>query len=128
MLKKQWKKLANYVLALPLLAVTGLAQAAPAADAKHASIGSMLWLPLILIAVFYFLIIRPQNKRQREQKELMDQIALGDEVMTNSGILGKITRLRDSYIAISISKDTEVIISRGAVSQVLPKGTMEGIN
>ena len=55
-------------------------------------------------------------------------ISLGDEVMTNSGILGRITRLRDSYIVISVSKETEMTISRAAVTQVLPKGTIESIN
>ncbi len=135
MLKKQLKKLASGAVALSALVVTGLAQAAettaakaaPAA-AKHASIGSMIWLPLILIAIFYFLIIRPQNKRQREQKELMNSVTMGDEVMTNSGILGRITRLRDNYLVISVSKETEMTISRGAVAQVLPKGTIDSIN
>jgi preprotein translocase subunit YajC len=58
----------------------------------------------------------------------MNQIALGDEVMTNSGILGRITRLRDNYIVINIAKDTEMTISRSSVSQVLPKGTLESIH
>lgn len=133
MLKKLLKKIASGTVALSALAVTGLAQAAEATKAaapaaKHGSIGSMIWLPLILIAIFYFLIIRPQNKRQREQKELMSSVTLGDEVMTNSGILGRITRLRDNYLVISVSKETEMTISRGAVSQVLPKGTIDSIN
>lgn len=127
MLKKVYRKL----IALPLMAVTGFAQAAAekaAPAAKHASIGSLIWMPLILIAIFYLLIIRPQSKRQKEQKNLMEQISLGDEVVTNAGILGKITRLRDDFIVISVAKETEITISRTAVAQVLPKGTMDGIN
>jgi len=120
------KKIVSGLSALSVWAMAGLAQAAEATKAaapaaKHTSLGSMIWMPLILIAIFYFLIIRPQNKRQREQKELMNQITLGDEVITNSGILGRITRLRDSYIVISVSKETEMTISRAAVTQVLHK-------
>lgn len=135
MLKKLQKKLASTVVALSSLVATTVTcaaetikAAAPAPDAKHASGGMMIWMPLILIAIFYFLIIRPQSKRQKQQRELISQIALGDEVITNSGILGKITRLRDEYIVINIAKDTEVTLSRTAVSQVLPKGTMDSIN
>lgn len=135
MLKKLQKKLASTVVALSsLVAITStyaaetIKAAAPVSDAKHAGGGMMIWMPLILIAIFYFLIIRPQSKRQKQQRELISQIALGDEVMTNSGILGKITRLRDEYIVINIAKDTEVTLSRAAVSQVLPKGTIDSIN
>jgi preprotein translocase subunit YajC len=133
MLKKMSKKVASVAVALSSVAAAGLAQAAEAGKAaapaaKHSGLGGMIWMPLILIAIFYFLIIRPQNKRQRQQKELMNQIALGDEVMTNSGILGRISRLRDSYIVINVAKDTEMTISRSAINQVLPKGTMDSIN
>jgi preprotein translocase subunit YajC len=133
MLKKQLNKIKGLVLGLSSFFINGFTQAdqAPSAAApavKHAGLGGMIWMPLILIAIFYFLIIRPQNKRQREQRELMNQIALGDEVMTNSGILGRITRLRDNYIVINIAKDTEMTISRSSVSQVLPKGTLESIH
>jgi preprotein translocase subunit YajC len=134
MFRKLLKKLTSALVILQLLAMAGLTQASEAVAAsastdKHAGFsGGMIWMPLILIAVFYFLIIRPQNKRQRDQKELMGQITLGDEVMTSSGILGKITRLRDSYIVISVAKETEMTIARSAVSQVLPKGTIDSIN
>lgn len=138
MIKKTLKastRACRYLVALPLLFVAKLSLAAPEAaaaaastPAKHGSVGSMIWLPLILIAVFYFLIIRPQNKRQREHKNLMKDVSMGDEVMTNAGILGKITRLRDSYIVLSVSKDQEMTFSRNAISQVLPKGTIESIN
>jgi preprotein translocase subunit YajC len=134
MLKKLLKQVTSSLSVLSLLAITGLAQATETTQAvtqtdKHpGSAGYMVWLPLILIATFYFLMIRPQNKRQRDQKELLNQITLGDEVMTTSGILGKIIRLRDNYIVLSVNKQTEITISRSAVSQVLPKGTIDSIN
>lgn len=121
------KKAKKIVLSLPLLVLTGFAQAAAEA-AKPQPAGSMLWLPLILVAVFYFLIIRPQNKRQREQKELTESVALGDEVMMASGIVGKVTRMRDDYVVVSVNKESEITFSRSAVTQVLPKGTIDGIN
>ena len=120
------KKIKVSLLSLPLLALVDFAQAAEAAKPQGA--GSMLWLPLILVAVFYFLIIRPQNKRQKEQKELTASVGLGDEVMTASGIIGKVTRLRDDYVVISINKENEITFSRSAITQVLPKGTIEGLN
>lgn len=121
------KKMKAGLLSLPLLALVDFAQAAETA-AQPQSAGGMLWLPLILVAVFYFLIIRPQSKRQREQKELTESVSLGDEVMMASGIIGKITRLRDNYVVVSVNKMNEITFSRSAISQVLPKGTIDDIN
>ena len=101
-----------------------MAQAAPAGSTQRGLI-SMLPMLLIFVAVFYFLIIRPQSKRAKEQKQLMDSMQLGDEVLTNGGIVGKIVKLRDSYITVLIAKETEVMLQKNAVATILPKGTLE---
>ena len=85
-------------------------------------------LPLILIfAVFYFLLIRPQNKRQKEQKEMVANLSVGDEVVTAGGVLGKITEIKDQFAQVQIADGVEIKIQRHTISAVMPKGTMKGI-
>jgi preprotein translocase subunit YajC len=104
------------------------AQAAPAAtvgatDSIFGSLGSML--PLILMfVVLYFVMIRPQMKRQKEAKAMVDALAKGDEVMTVGGFLGKITKLGESYVTLEVANGVELQVQRVAVVQVLPKGTV----
>ena len=86
------------------------------------------FLPIILMfVVLYFLMIRPQMKRQKEQKAMMDALAKGDEVVTSGGMLGRITKVADGYITIEVSEGTEVIVQKGAVTTLLPKGTIKGL-
>ncbi len=88
------------------------------------SLGSML--PLILMfVVLYFVMIRPQMKRQKEHKAMVEAIAKGDEVVIGGGMLGKVSRLSDSFIHVEIANGVEVQIQRTAVVQVLPKGTVK---
>ncbi len=83
-------------------------------------------LPLILIfVVFYFLLIRPQSKRAKEHKAMVEALSKGDEVVTAGGILGKITGVSDHYAVVQIADNTEIKIQKGSVSQVVPKGTFE---
>lgn len=87
-------------------------------------------LPLILMfVVLYFLMIRPQMKRQKAHRNLVSNLAKGDEVITSGGFLGKISKVNDNYITIELtsldSKPVEVILQRQAVSSVLPKGTIK---
>lgn len=96
------------------------------AHPQHAGF-SMLAMPLIILAVFYFLAIRPQMKKQREHKSLLNEITIGDEVITSAGIIGKITKLREQYIVLNVSGGQELTFSRQAISQILPKGTIDGI-
>ena len=101
------------------------AQAAPAAgaDSMFGGIGSML--PLILMfVVLYFVMIRPQMKRQKEAKAMIDALAKGDEVVTTGGMLGKIAKIGESYLTVEIANGVEIQVQRGAVVQVLPKGTV----
>ncbi len=81
-------------------------------------------LPLVVIfALFYFLLIRPQQKRAKQHKEMVAALAKGEEVVTNGGLLGKVIDVDDNFITLEISSDLNVKIQRQAVSQVMPKGT-----
>jgi preprotein translocase subunit YajC len=105
---------------------TAFAQTAPA-PAAGASASSTLFslLPLVLMfVVLYFIMIRPQMKRQKEHKAMIEALAKGDEVVTAGGLLGKVSKLGDSYLHIEAG-NTEVMVQRTAVVQVLPKGTIK---
>lgn len=98
------------------------AWAAPAQEAP----GLASFLPLIILfAVFYFLLIRPQLKQAKQHKTLVSALAKGDEIATNGGLLGKIKEVGDNFIVVEIAKDTDVKIQRAAVSVVMPKGTLK---
>ncbi len=89
-------------------------------------------LPLILMfVVLYFLMIRPQMKRQKEHRNLVANLSKGDEVITAGGILGKITKVHDNYINVEIAdladKPVEILVQRASVTSVLPKGTIKAI-
>lgn len=89
-------------------------------------------LPIILMfVVLYFLMIRPQMKRQKEHRNLVAGLSKGDEVITAGGLLGKVTKVDDSYITIEVSmsgdKPVEVLMQRTSVTSVLPKGTIKAL-
>ena len=88
------------------------------------SLSSMLPLVLMFV-VLYFVMIRPQMKRQKEHRTMVEALAKGDEVATAGGVLGKVTRLGDVYLGVEIAPGTEVTLQRSAVVQVLPKGTIK---
>lgn len=101
------------------------AQAAPGGE--NALMGM---LPIILMfVILYFLMIRPQMKRQKEHRNLVAALAKGDEVITSGGLLGKISKVSDNYITIEVGslsdKPVEVLVQRTAVANVLPKGTIK---
>ena len=86
----------------------------------------MSMLPLVLMfVVLYFVMIRPQMKRQKEHRTMVDALAKGDEVATAGGVLGKVTKLGEIYIGVEIANGIEVQVQRSAVVQVLPKGTIK---
>ncbi|MCB1740269.1 MAG: preprotein translocase subunit YajC [Gammaproteobacteria bacterium] len=78
-----------------------------------------------MFAVFYFLLIRPQQKRQKEHKAMIDALAKGEEVITNGGLLGKVTDLNDNFITLEIAKGAEVKVQRHAIANIVPKGTIK---
>jgi preprotein translocase subunit YajC len=88
--------------------------------------GLMSFLPLIVIfAVFYFMLIRPQMKRSKEHKQLVSQLSKGDEVITNGGLLGKITDVSDSFVTLELADNLQIKLQRSAVANVMPKGTIK---
>ena len=100
-----------------------MAQAAPAAEQADQI---MSFLPLIILfVIFYFLLIRPQQKKAKEHTALVSSLKKGDEVITSGGILGKITETGENYVTVTIAENTDVKIQRQAVSTVLPKGTLK---
>lgn len=88
--------------------------------------GLLSFLPLIVIfVVFYFLLIRPQMKRAKEHKLLVAGLAVGDEVVTNGGLLGKVTHLGESFITVEVADNVKIKLQRHAVAGVMPKGTIK---
>ena len=88
---------------------------------------SFVVLFVLFILFFYFGIWRPQNKRAKEQRSLMETLAKGDEVVTVGGILGRLTNVTDNYITLSIANNVEVHMQKSSVASVLPKGTLKSI-
>ena len=103
-----------------------LAEGAASAPPSPGLVPNLFLLGGFLL-IFYFLILRPQNKRQKEHKALIDNLAKGDEVVTNGGLLGKITKVDDDYAVIDIADKVEIKIQKPAISATLPKGTLKAI-
>ena len=107
---------------------SAFAQTAPAAAAGGGDMMSQLtgMLPLVLMfVVLYFVMIRPQMKKQKEHKAMVDALAKGDEVVTAAGMLGKVSKIGDVYIGVELANGVEIQMQRAAVAQVLPKGTVK---
>ena len=85
-----------------------------------------LIFPIALIVIFYFLLIRPQQKRAKEHKKLVSNLSKGDEVLTSGGFVGRITDVGDAYANLELAEGLEVRLQKSAVAQVLPKGAMKG--
>ena len=86
----------------------------------------MSMLPLVLMfVVLYFVMIRPQMKKTKEHRAMIDALAKGDEVATAGGVLGKVSKLSDSYVTLEVAAGVEIQIQRSAVVQVLPKGSIK---
>ena len=100
------------------------ASTAAAGGDMQSSLMSMLPLVLMFV-VLYFVMIRPQMKKQKEHKAMIEAIAKGDEVVTAGGILGKVSKLGDSFVGLEVANGVEVQIQRSAVVQVLPKGSIK---
>ncbi len=102
------------------------AQAATDAAAGGSAGGLMQFVPLILMfGVLYFVMIRPQMKRQKEHKSMIDALAKGDEVVIGGGILGRVSKLGDNVLHLEVANGVEIQVQRQAVVQVLPKGTFK---
>ena len=109
-----------------MLIPSAFAQAAGGAPAGDA--GMMGFLPIIaMFVLLYFLMIRPQMKRAKEQKQMVEALQKGDEVITAGGVVGRITKMGDAYISLEIASGTEINVQRTAVQTLLPKGTLKSI-
>ena len=117
--------------ARPLFGMPRPMFASPAyAQAAGASQGDLLttMLPMVAIfVVFYFLLIRPQQKKAKEHRAMLESLEKGNEIVTAGGIVGRITRLHDPYVTVEIAPNTEITVQRQAVTQLLPKGTMKAL-
>ncbi|CAD5375237.1 SecYEG protein translocase auxillary subunit [Rubrivivax sp. A210] len=104
-----------------------IAQTAPAAAAGGDAQSSLLsMLPLVLMfVVLYFIMIRPQMKKQKEHKAMIEAVAKGDEVVIAGGVLGRVSKLGETYIHVEVAKEVELQVQRVAIVQVLPKGTFK---
>ena len=101
---------------------------AQTAGASGAAGGLMSFLPIILMfVVLYFLMIRPQMKRQKEQQAMIAALAKGDEVITAGGILGKVSKVTEAYVTVEVADGTEVVMQKASVTMLLPKGTIKSI-
>ncbi|NOX08011.1 MAG: preprotein translocase subunit YajC [Gammaproteobacteria bacterium] len=99
-----------------------MAAAAPAEQSDPI----MTFLPLIVIfVIFYFMLIRPQSKRAKEHKQMVEALQKGAEVVTNGGVLGKITAVGDNFMTLKIADGVEIRVQRQSVSQLMPKGTIK---
>ena len=106
---------------------SAFAQTAPAAAAggdMQSTLMSMLPL-LLMFAVLYFVMIRPQMKKQKEHRTMIEALAKGDEIVTAGGLLGKVSKIGDAYLSVELAAGVEVQMQRQAVVQVLPKGTLK---
>ena len=104
------------------------AEAGRAATHPHGSFLSMLWLPLLIVLVFYFLLIRPQSKRAKEHKNLLQNLAVGDEIVSAGGIVGKVMKLKEGFVVLEIMKGVEITVQKNSIAQVLPKGTLDSLD
>lgn len=103
------------------------AMAQDAAAEAPSMLGSLL--PLILIVViFWFLLIRPQMKRNKQHRELVAGLSVGDEVVTAGGMLGKITEVGESFVSLELADGVTIKVQRHSIAQVVPKGTFESAN
>jgi preprotein translocase subunit YajC len=99
------------------------AQAAPSGDPGYIGL-----LPIVLMFVLlYFLMIRPQMKRAKESKRMIEALQKGDEVVTAGGVVGRITKMGDAYISLEIAPNTEINVQKASVQVLLPKGTLKSL-
>ena len=111
-------------LLLSLFIGTAAAQdAAPAASSP--SLINAMFLPVMLIVVFYFLLIRPQQKKQKEHKAMVDTLAVGTEIVTGGGVLGKVTEVGEQFVTVEIADGVNIKVQRHSIGAILPKDTIK---
>lgn len=102
------------------------AQAADSAGAAANPFGQLIMLA-VFIGLMYFLLIRPQTKRQKEHRDLISSLNTGDEVLTSGGMMGKIIEINEQFITLAIANNVEIMLQKPAITGVLPKGTLKNL-
>jgi preprotein translocase subunit YajC len=100
---------------------------APQLSGFQQILASPLFLIAVMVPMFYFLAIRPQMKRAKEAREMLGKLAKGDEAVTTGGLAGKITAIGENYVTLEIADKVEVKVQKGAITTVLPKGTLKNL-
>jgi preprotein translocase subunit YajC len=95
-----------------------------AAPAPQGGFG-MLLFPIVLIAIMYFLMIRPQMKRQKEHQSMLGKLSRGDEVLTSGGVAGVVSDIGDNFVTVEVADNVRIRVQKSAVTNVLPKGTLK---
>jgi preprotein translocase subunit YajC len=101
--------------------------AAPMGAAQQGSPMSSIIMLVVFGLIFYFMLIRPQSKRAKEHKSMVESLQKGDEVVTNGGVAGKIVKVGESFITINVAENVEINVQKHAVSANLPKGTLKAL-
>jgi preprotein translocase subunit YajC len=111
---------------VPVIISQAFAQTAPAPSGGGTESSLLSLLPLVLMfVVLYFIMIRPQMKRQKEHKAMVEALAKGDEVVTAGGVLGRVSKLGETYVHVEVATGIELQVQRSSIVQVLPKGTLK---
>ena len=104
--------------------IPGAMAAAPAGGVAGEG-GQFLIMMVILFGLMYFMIIRPQSKRAKEHRQMVEALTKGDEVVTNGGTLGRVTKVGDQFVTLEIASGIEIKVQRSAIASVMPKGTIK---
>lgn len=98
--------------------------ATPTTPPAASGYSTLIMLGLFMV-IFYFMLLRPQQKRAKEHRKMLEALSKGDEVITNGGLVGKVTKIRDNFVSLQISDTVEIKVQKGAIAATLPKGTMK---
>lgn len=112
---------------LDLLIAPAHAQAAAPAAPGAGSLLSTLLFPIILLVVMYMIMVRPQMKRAKEHRAMLDKLANGDEIITNGGIAGVVREIGDNFVSVEVADNVRLRVQKGAIGNVLPKGTLKSL-
>lgn len=112
-----------------MFSLIDIAYADGAAGAPPASgMGTMIGMLVVFLVFSYFLLWRPQNQRAKQHRDMLAAISKGDEIVTNGGIVGRVSKITDQFIVIGVNDNTEITVQKGAIASVLPKGTLKAID
>lgn len=113
---------------MSLFIESAYAEAAAQAPGAPPAAAAFDWILIVgMVVLFYFFLIRPQNKRAKEHRELIGALAKGDEVVTSGGMLGKISKVTDDYVVVEIANNLEIKLQKNSIQASLPKGTIKSI-